>query len=170
MGVKGSLLSLGKTVARSLSLSPSLTPSLSSPLPSLSESLYAQTRPKAPNFIGVIKRRFIRLRSGDGEGKMRMRVRICGFPFPTFLPLFLRRRHECGLTNEPLISPPPRRRRRGGESFGALLSQPRKVWFTKIGASFHGVRSKEEKQNIFSIHLSWRKTGKEGSILLLDRL
>ena len=46
--------------------------------------------------------------------------------------------------DEPLISP-PRRRGRGRESFSALLSQPRKVWFTKIGASFHGICSPRRK-------------------------
>ena len=66
----------------SLSLSLSLRP--------LSGSLYAQTRAKAPNFIGVIKRRFIRLRSGEGKTEDARASHACAYMgFLFLLPLFL---------------------------------------------------------------------------------
>lgn len=80
-GVNGSLLSLGKTVARSLTIFFSL----------LSLNLYMRRHvrrtPKAPNFIGVIKRRFIRLRSGEGKMRARMACAYVGFLFLLPSPL-----------------------------------------------------------------------------------
>ena len=90
VGVNGSLQSLGKTVALSLTISFSLSLSLSLSLRPLSGSLYAQTRAKAPNFIGVIKRRFIRLRSGEGKTEDARASHACAYMgFLFLLPLFL---------------------------------------------------------------------------------
>ena len=86
-GCKGQFAVIRKdccALSPNLFLSPPLSPV------ALSESLYAQTRPKAPNFIGVIKRRFIRLRSGEGKTEDARASHACAYMgFLFLLPLFL---------------------------------------------------------------------------------
>ena len=65
-------------------------------------------------------------------------------------PLFPRRRHECGLTNEPLISPP----RHGGGGEGERVSAPcyhshEKFGLPKLGLPFKEL-ARRKKSRTFS--------------------